>query len=258
MRTALLALVILTGVTEAAAEPELVSSPTGYLVPAKAIYARATIDDAGRPSSDARLGLGDVAEFGLDTVDATVSTGAAGRARGASVATADEPRRYLAAQFRIGVREDALFRHQPAVALGFRKTFERDVGDTSSRLAELHLALSVHAGAAVTLHAGLVLWDASLERDGEPPTLFHDQGVRDQLRPFGAVEVRASDRTAFLADLGWTPHLAPGHVSLAPVIGAALRHTLGHGVTLAGGLRAARGDVALFGQASFLLRPRRW
>src|SRR4029077_14587384 len=50
--------------------PEVLTTPTGWLLPAAVLYSRTSIDTGGGLSSDARVGLGDVAEFGVATTDA--------------------------------------------------------------------------------------------------------------------------------------------------------------------------------------------
>src|SRR5687767_13623713 len=49
--------------------PEMFRAPTGRLLPAGHIYTRAGVDTGGGLSSGLRVGLGDVAEFGLDLTD---------------------------------------------------------------------------------------------------------------------------------------------------------------------------------------------
>ena len=49
--------------------PEVLTTPTGWLLPAGVLYSRNAIDTGGGVSSDNRVGLGDVAEFGVATTD---------------------------------------------------------------------------------------------------------------------------------------------------------------------------------------------
>src|SRR3954468_13689349 len=50
--------------------PEVLTTPTGWLLPAAVLYSRTSIDTGGGVTADSRVGLGDVAEFGLATTDA--------------------------------------------------------------------------------------------------------------------------------------------------------------------------------------------
>src|ERR1044071_6135360 len=50
--------------------PEVLTTPTGFLLPAAVLYSKTSIDTGGGVTSDTRVGLGDVAEFGVATTDA--------------------------------------------------------------------------------------------------------------------------------------------------------------------------------------------
>src|SRR5215510_11237386 len=49
--------------------PVLLTTPTGWLLPAGVLYSRNAVDTGGGVTSDNRVGLGDVAEFGVATTD---------------------------------------------------------------------------------------------------------------------------------------------------------------------------------------------
>src|SRR5574337_1004557 len=49
--------------------PVVLRTPSGWLLPAGVLYSRTAIDTGGGVSSDNRVGLGDVAEFGVTTTD---------------------------------------------------------------------------------------------------------------------------------------------------------------------------------------------
>src|SRR5262245_26801506 len=49
--------------------PTVLLSPTGWLLPAAVLYARTAIDTGSDVTVDGRVGLGDVAEFGVATTD---------------------------------------------------------------------------------------------------------------------------------------------------------------------------------------------
>ena len=50
--------------------PEVLTTPTGWLLPGAMLYSRTGLDTGGGVSSDSRVGLGEVAEFGIATTDA--------------------------------------------------------------------------------------------------------------------------------------------------------------------------------------------
>src|SRR5262245_28573599 len=149
--------------------PEVLTTPTGFLLPAAVLYSKTSIDTGGGVTSDMRVGLGDVAEFGVATTDQV-------RERiDESDKRPDRIQPYLTASFRLGVAENRLFLNQPGVTLGFRKSFERNHNDFKTRVAELTLVLSKHIGKNAALHAGGAFWDASLEGD------FDNDGVRTEV-----------------------------------------------------------------------------
>ncbi|MEO7094118.1 MAG: hypothetical protein ABI175_12765, partial [Polyangiales bacterium] len=185
--------------------PEVLTTPTGWLLPAAVIYSRTSIDTGGGVTSDNRVGLGDVAEFGLATTDAVRE-----RDNGADKSV-DRIQPYVTASFRLGVGEDRLFEGQPGMTLGFRKSFERNHDDFKTRIAELTFVMSKHLGKNAAIHVGGAFWDASLEgqlddgSDTRRELTFHDGPTRNQLRAFGGIEVRPLPRSQILVDLGWSP-----------------------------------------------------
>ena len=120
--------------------PEVLTTPTGWLLPAAVLYSRTSLDTGGGVTSDTRVGLGDVAEFGLATTDAVRE-----RLDDADK-TVERIQPYVTASFRLGVGEDRLFEGQPGVTLGFRKSFERNHDGYKTRIAELTLVASKHLG----------------------------------------------------------------------------------------------------------------
>nr|MBA3541149.1 hypothetical protein [Deltaproteobacteria bacterium] len=50
--------------------PQVLTTPTGWLLPAAVLYSKTQLDTGGGVTSDQRVGLGDVAEFGVATTDA--------------------------------------------------------------------------------------------------------------------------------------------------------------------------------------------
>ncbi len=202
--------------------PVLFDSATGYLLPAGVILSSLGVDTGGGVSSDLRIGLGDVAEFGIGTTDAV-------RVRRCNPnCEYDAVNPYPLALFKMGVAEDRLFTHQPAMALGFRKSFERNHNGRSTRIAELYLVASKSLGPNVRLHAGGVFWDASVKDGDDNEVLLHDGGIKDQLRAFGGVELQPLPRSRLMLELSWIPEFRLGEADVADKI--ALRPRFAWGV----------------------------
>jgi hypothetical protein len=243
--------------------PELLTTPTGWLLPAAVLYSRSSIDTGGGVTSDSRVGLGDVAEFGLATTDAV---------RERDTDTDKQVNRiqpYVTASFRLGVAEDRLFTNQPGVTLGFRKSFERNHGGFKTRIAELTLVASKHLGENTAIHFGGAFWDASLEgpidvgSDARREIAFHDGPFRNQLRAFGGIEVHPLPRSQILVDLGWSPEFCyhcsddAGKIKLRPTLSWGVRYAVADFMNLESGVRvpdiasANLLDAQIFGQVTF-------
>jgi hypothetical protein len=235
--------------------PEVLAAPSGRVLAAGVVYSRSGLDTSGGVASDLRVGLGDVAEFGVAITDQVRARRAAG----------DRPERidpYVTAIFDMGIAEDRLFRHQPALALGFRKSFEAEHDGNRSRIAELHLAASKRLGARAELHLGGVFWDATL-RDGENMVMadLHERGVGHQLRPFGGIGLRPLDDAEILVDVFWHPELCyqcTAPVSLRPLLSWGVRYHVADWLKLESGVRvpdigdANLLDAQIFGSFTFL------
>jgi hypothetical protein len=243
--------------------PEVLATPTGWLLPAGVLYSKSALDTGGGVTSDNRVGLGDVAEFGVATTDQV-------RER---QTPDDKPERiqpYVTASFRLGVAERRLFALQPGVTLGFRKSFERNHDGFKTRIAELTLVASKHLGSRVALHAGGALWDASLQSNrvpagGEapPPEItLHGHDYTNQIRVFGGFEARPLDRSAILIDLGWAPEFCyqctgDDQIQLRPELSWGVRYEIAHFMHLESGVRVPDIgnfnllDAQIFGQVTF-------
>lgn len=243
--------------------PEVLTTPTGWLLPAAVIYSRTSIDTGGGVTSDNRVGLGDVAEFGLATTDAV-------RERdNAADKSVDRIQPYVTASFRLGVAEDRLFDQQPGITLGFRKSFERNHDGFKTRIAELTLVMSKHLGKNAAIHVGGAFWDASLEGELEEGSgtrrelTFHDGPTRNQLRAFGGIEVRPLPRSQILIDLGWAPEFCyrcsedADKIKLRPTLSWGVRYAVADFMNLESGVRvpdiasANLLDAQIFGQITF-------
>lgn len=242
--------------------PEVLTTPTGWLLPAGVLYSKNAVDTGGGVTSDQRVGLGDVAEFGVATID---------RVRERNMPT-DESSRiqpYVTASFRMGVAENRLFAHQPGVTLGFRKSFERNHEGFKSRIAELALVASKHLGPRAALHIGASLWDASLQSNatpepGEspPPEItLHGGARRDQIRVFGGLEAQPLPRSSILIDLGWSPEFCyqcadADKITLRPELSWGVRYEVASFAYLESGVRVPDIgnfnllDAQIFGQVT--------
>jgi hypothetical protein len=238
--------------------PELLLAPSGAMLPAGVIYSRSGVDTSGGLSSDMRFGLGDVAEFGVAVTDLI-------RGREASDQTPRRMAPFYTATFRMGLAEHRLFRHQPALALGFRKSFEFEADNHRSRIAELHLAASGHVGTRTTVHLNGSFWDASVETGDEGAVLLHDQGLSRQFRIGGGVAVRAVEDADILIDYAWIPEFCftctdANRTRLRPILSWGVRYDLAPWAQLQSGVRvpdigdANLLDAQIFGQLTLINR----
>ncbi len=245
------------------AMPELLRSPTGWLLPAGVIYAKASLDTGGGPAANVRVGLGDVAEFGVSTIDTVRAT-----ATGGSDAADHELLPYFTATFRMGVAENRLFNNQPGVTLGFEKSFSSDQDGFTTRTAELTLVASKHLGKHAALHLGGAFWDAEITNDTTSVTSsLHDgSNLGNQIRPFGGIQVEPIDRSEILVDLSWAPEfcyatMAPcptRQVELKPELSWGVRYRVADWMTLEAGVRvpdigeAKLLDAQIFGSVTLI------
>lgn len=244
--------------------PEVLTTPTGWLLPAAVLYSRTSLDTGGGVTSDTRVGLGDVAEFGIATTDAVRE-----RLDDADQ-TIERIQPYVTASFRLGVGEDRLFAGQPGVTLGFRKSFERNHDGYKTRIAELTLVASKHLGKNAALHVGGAFWDASVfgllgpAAEEKTEYAFHDgDDVMDQIRVFGGIQVQPLPRSQILVDLGWSPEFCyrcadqRDLIRLRPTLSWGVRYQVADFMNLESGVRvpdiasANLLDAQIFGQVTF-------
>jgi hypothetical protein len=224
--------------------PTLLTTPTGWLLPAAVLYSKTSIDTGGGVSSDQRIGLGDVAEFGLSTTDQVRE-----KFEQADKTTSQiEP--YLTATFRMGVAEGRLFDQQPGLALGFEKSFEHTHNGFKTRIAELTLVASKKVGDRTAFHLGGAFWDASLAGTNTEgvavDTSLHDRGsgyaLGNQIRVFGGIQVRPIAKSEILVDLGWAPEFcygcaAPDQIRLRPELSWGVRYEVADWMHIESGVR---------------------
>jgi len=181
--------------------PQVFGAPTARILPALVFYSGSGTDTGGNLTGLAMVGLGDVADFGVE------SSGH-GRDWWSSTNSAHSLLSFFAAQLRMGIDEDRLFRHQPAVALGYRKSFEREVDGIDSRTAELYLAASKRLGSRISLHTGISLLDASMRQaDSDQAVYIHDRGLGSQVRPILAIELEPKANARVMLETFWAPDL---------------------------------------------------
>lgn len=243
--------------------PEVLTTPTGWLLPAAVLYSKNALDTGGGITSDTRIGLGDVAEFGVATTDQV-------RERDQPEDKPDRIQPYITASFRLGVSENRLFVNQPGVTLGFRKSFERNHHGFKTRIAELTLVASKHLGPRAAIHVGGSLWDASLQSTVEvgpdeapPPELtLHGHGRAKQVRAFGGLEAKPLPRSSILIDLGWAPELCyqcsdDDKIQLRPELSWGVRYEVARFMHVESGVRVPDIgnfnllDAQIFGQVTF-------
>ncbi len=243
--------------------PEVLTVPTGWLLPAAVLYSKTSLDTGGGVTSDTRVGLGDVAEFGIATTDAVRE-----RLHDDDKSTSRiQP--YVTASFRLGVSEDRLFTGQPGVTLGFRKSFERNHDGFTTRIAELTLVASKKLGKSAAIHVGGAFWDASLAgylEEGateRSEITLHDGDIDEQVRAFGGIQVQPLPRSQILVDLGWSPEFCYGcvrqdKIKLRPTLSWGVRYAVADFMNLEAGVRvpdigqANLLDAQIFGQVTFV------
>jgi len=163
------------------------------------------------------------------------------------------------ASFKMGIGEERLFRHQPAIALAFRKSFEHSFGTAKLRTAALYLMVSKAFGPKVSLHAGGVLVDAALRDGTAPATFFHDEGFRNQLRPVLAFEAEPLPRSSIMIELNWVPEFtrAPADIRMSALLTWGVRYRITTLLAFESGVRVQGIDEAnlldaqIFGQLSW-------
>ncbi len=238
--------------------PVIFNAPTAALLPAGVILSSAGVDTGGDASSELRVGLGDVAEFGFGTTDLI-------RIRRCGSCDLDSVSPYPYALFKMGLAENRLFKHQPALSLGFRKSFERNHDSRETRVAELYLVASKSLGKNAIVHAGGVFWDASV-RNGDSEVLLHERGLSKQLRAFGGIELEPLPRSKIMLELVWSPEFRLGDagnvdkIYLRPMFAWGVRYQLTDWAMLESGVRIP--DIAnvnlidaqIFGQLRFVSR----
>ncbi|MEO8703806.1 MAG: hypothetical protein ABI867_27395 [Kofleriaceae bacterium] len=213
MRLALpIALVLAVLPRAASADPSsdrVFTAPTAWLPPAGGVVATGSVDL--REVFDARLESGLVIGIGLGgiaAVDVGVDTDL--RACTSCDDTKAVPIYLGRASFRLGARQDLLFRGQPALLAGVRTSFAASGSFRDVKVTEAYLVASRVLG-PVRLHAGVAILDAGFTDTGPA-----DADVRISLgptpTPIAGIELTPKQypKTTLMADLTYSPKLERG------------------------------------------------
>jgi hypothetical protein len=245
--------------------PRIFEAHTAQILPAAAVYVGAGLDTGGNAGAIAAFGLGNVADFSASVTDLI-------RARDSSTTGAETVAPYFTATLRLGLDEGRFFSHQPAIAVGFRKSFEHEIDGFRTRVAELVVVASKSLG-PVAMHVGASLWDAEILRlhqvglEEETPAFLHDRGLSAQLRASAGVAVNATPSSQIMLETLSVPELnyEEPRVSLVARFAFGVRYALGESVVLESGVSVpdieARdlSEAQIFGRLRFtthhLARP---
>jgi hypothetical protein len=179
--------------------PRLFLAHTGRMVPAAVIYSTTSLDTSGGLSSDIRIGLGDLAEFGIEASD---------QVRYATSGTDESDERVaplFLATFKLGLPENQFFRHQPAVALVYRKSFQAEEEFHKLRTAELALVASKAFGPRFSAHLGGVIGDAEIEYQNGSKAELNEREFLDKAKFFGGIEARVKPRADIILEWSYVP-----------------------------------------------------
>lgn len=214
----------------------LLFAPTARMLEAGAISASGAIDTVGGAQLELKIGLGGVAEFGIGSTDHI-------RVRECSDCDARIVRFVPVARFVMGLPEHRLFKHQPALALGFQKSFTRNHDGRASRYAGLYMVASKRFGTA-SVHGGAMLLDGVIQRKDDSEVALHDRSLSKVVRPYGGFEILARERSHVIVDLTWNPELeiardlaSPDRIKLRPMLSWGVRYAVSTRTVLEAGVR---------------------
>lgn len=214
----------------------LLFAPTARMLEAGVLSASGAIDTVGGAQLELKIGLGGVAEFGIGSTDHI-------RARDCADCDARIVRFVPMARFVMGLPEHRLFRHQPALALGFQKSFTRHHDGRASRYADLYMVASKRFGSA-NVHAGAMLLDGVIQRRDDSEVALHDRALSKVVRPYGGFEVLARERSHVIVDLTWNPELEISRdlanrdrIKLRPMLSWGVRYAASTKTALEAGVR---------------------
>ena len=199
--------------------PRVLHIPTAHLQPPAVIYATLGGTHRGGVMAGLSTGLGQLAEIDAELSDhLAVCDGCA--TPGEKIA----PDSLLtgSAQFKVGLAERRFSRWQPALALGYRKSFltrkSLVTGEVDSfddyQVARLFVAVSKGLG-PFRLHGGVDLWDAEVAA-GDQRRALSEEELGQRVRPFVGLAWTPSiyPRTSLVGDFSWIPVPESGQVTL--------------------------------------------
>ena len=238
--------------------PQVWTTPTGWLLPAAVLYSRTGVDTGGGVQSDQRVGLGDVAEFGVSTTDQVRR-----RADATAVAKAIQP--YVTATFRMGVGEDRLFAGQPGLVLGFRKSFERSLEDHTDpdRRADVRRVEAPRQARRDPRRRRVLGCEPPGQRHATSRcTITRSTASATSCGRSAALQVEPIDHAEILVDLGWAPEFCyactgTDQIKLRPELSWGVRYQVADWMALESGVRvpdigdANLLDAQIFGQVTF-------
>lgn len=225
--------------------PRVIHVPTARMLPAGKIHATGGVNHKKGAMAIFTGGLAGVAELELGLSDELQTCDRDGdhRCGGPDFREHVYP---LVAGFKVGVNQGTWFELQPAIALGFRKTFggkrlswaaDGGVLDPRYKLADLYLMASLDVGGGVHLHGGASLWAARHDRQ-VPPGQERDEVElpgpepeapklsKETLCPLGAIEYTPSlyPKTTMMLDVACTVDLEADDSTLRMVAGLGARY----------------------------------
>jgi hypothetical protein len=192
--------------------PRLFHVPTAYLQPGGGLFVSAGGSHRGGTFGAVALGVGGVAEVGAQLSD---DLGECSSCTAEHPVAAALPTR--AAWFKIGLAEDRFFRHQPALALGFRAQIgTADAGELDELRGARMYAVASRTLGSVRLHLGLDVWDGGATTAAGKRVLMHEGALGARARPFGGVGWTPDiyPRTTVIAEVSWVPSFRPESIEL--------------------------------------------
>jgi hypothetical protein len=175
--------------------PRVLTAPTAWLPPEGSVVGMAGVDHRGDGSAEVGFGLGGLASFELDA-DTDARECAAPPCAVMGTDNLAHTKWQARGAFRMGLRQDMLFKGSPALVLGFRTAFGH-----VRRLGEAYLVASRAIG-LVRLHAGVAAMDAQ-----------HPMNLRmgTVIRPLAGLEITPPQypKTTLMGDIAWIPRFEP-------------------------------------------------
>lgn len=187
-------------------QPTVIGIPTAWIQPGGALHVSGDGDHHAGSGIRATAGLGPLAEVDVASDDLLVRCDPCAGAERATTGL-----QQVSGGFKLGLWEDAWFRHQPALAVGVNAPITSRAGE---RAAEAYAVASLTVG-PLRLHAGASAW--STEHRGADGARLHSGGLRAP-RPLAAFEWTPEiyPRNTVSAEIQWVPELGPTAADTGP------------------------------------------